>query len=590
MSALQEILEKGFVDPEVLMQLGDEQKQILFIKMREEQLRKWRMREVELEKQESTEIMAQERRIRNGRKGVQWLCGKDGNVWVWVMGEHSNDLTIEQILDNESKEKARRLAEKEIMQTLRKADDLPIVLMNGREKQSRESDKLGEDELLEAELDRIELDGKIVKHVNREQKPITYSPYDELGNGDESTTTNTTSDTNSILDPGISLISTKLAKFEKNNINNVKESTNFEMENGVNSRELPQSQPHEIYDNISTYPSDLRQSSSSTTLLQLQLPISHFPQYTISGKLKSINSNSPQTSILNEIKIGNSNLFENHIRAPPVPEKPMNLRRTTSKSQDNGGFAGIDEFAFNTIRSYVPAEEVQMRQSKIFERLKEQREKLDREAEMESRRQQKEYEEREQKAKEADESIRRIAQKAREQHRALLRTSDVLLPFFRSNPNGVDSLRDAFKALPRPPKPKSRNAIIKWFRNTELIQWKLTSAKELPIWFHGIITREEAERLLRARPIGAYLVRISERIYGYTVSYRSGEGTKNFLVERIVDGYQFMGTNQLVHVTLMDLVNHHKMHPITMKGGEVLHEAVGQERHPPDYDELFAQQ
>jgi len=43
------------------------------------------------------------------------LNGRDGNVWVWVMGEHPSDLSIEQILENEAKERAKNLAEKEVL-------------------------------------------------------------------------------------------------------------------------------------------------------------------------------------------------------------------------------------------------------------------------------------------------------------------------------------------------------------------------------------------------------------------------------------------------------------------------------------------
>uniref|UniRef100_A0A915ICR3 SH2 domain-containing protein n=1 Tax=Romanomermis culicivorax TaxID=13658 RepID=A0A915ICR3_ROMCU len=119
-------------------------------------------------------------------------------------------------------------------------------------------------------------------------------------------------------------------------------------------------------------------------------------------------------------------------------------------------------------------------------------------------------------------------------------------------------------------------------------------------WFHGIIGREEAERLLYNKPIGSYLVRVSERFFGYALSYKSFPNSiittnscspsklfKHFLIERIGNGYRFFGSDQILHDALWDLINYHQVAPITIGGNEILKESVGQSSFPPDYHEFL---
>lgn len=102
----------------------------------------------------------------------------------------------------------------------------------------------------------------------------------------------------------------------------------------------------------------------------------------------------------------------------------------------------------------------------------------------------------------------------------------------------------------------------------------------------GVISRQEAERILGNKDQGSYLARVSERVWGYTLSYKDALRCKHFLIDAS-NGYHFFGTEQKTHQSLNKLINYHKRNPISGLGQEILRIAVGQENSPPDYAELL---
>nr|XP_009862018.2 SH2 domain-containing protein 4B-like [Ciona intestinalis] len=136
-------------------------------------------------------------------------------------------------------------------------------------------------------------------------------------------------------------------------------------------------------------------------------------------------------------------------------------------------------------------------------------------------------------------------------------------------------------------KPNSRNDVKRWFED------KQTSAFVddrgdviIPTWFHGIISRSDAESLLCSRPERDFLIRLSDKIWGYALSYKAEDRVKHFLIDASEGSYHFFGNDQIRHESLAELVEYHKEEDITYNG-EILGRAVGQ-RNPskPDYSDL----
>lgn len=217
------------------------------------------------------------------------------------------------------------------------------------------------------------------------------------------------------------------------------------------------------------------------------------------------------------------------------------------------------------------------------------------------------------KSKAADEKRRSLARQARDDYRRLSlqgihrgKQADI-------SKGATAGDRRPLQYPPLPPKPKllpppmangrairkegiqrtisnsTEESIIKWFKEEQFplrAGYQKTTDTIAP-WFHGILTSKRAEELLNKTVPGSFLVRISEKIKGYVLSYRSVEGCKHFLIDASSDSYSFLGVDQLQHSTLADLVDYHKDEPITSLGKELLLYPCGQEDQEPDYISLF---
>ncbi|KAM9002762.1 SH2 domain-containing protein 2A isoform 1-T2 [Sarcophilus harrisii] len=103
-----------------------------------------------------------------------------------------------------------------------------------------------------------------------------------------------------------------------------------------------------------------------------------------------------------------------------------------------------------------------------------------------------------------------------------------------------------------------------WFQKTQA-PWFLDDG-EAPIWFHGFITRREAERLLKNKPPGCYLVRFSESAVAFVLTYRSRSCYRHFLLSQQPDGRHVVLGEDSAHERLPDLLRYYTLCPLSPYG------------------------
>lgn len=198
-------------------------------------------------------------------------------------------------------------------------------------------------------------------------------------------------------------------------------------------------------------------------------------------------------------------------------------------------------------------------------------------------------------AKQALEDHRRRSVKALERGRVAAVTKafcgDKPDPPPKPKPRNLTVTSDTLKRKPgvrRTTSTSNRENVIRWFQEEQLplrAGFEKDQSRIAP-WFHGIISREDAEKLMSENKPGHFLVRVSERILGYVLSYRCKDAFKHFLIDAAEGGYMLLG-DQIRFSSLSELVDYHEGEPITMSGEERLLYPCGQQTGSVDYAELF---
>ncbi|ROL49503.1 SH2 domain-containing protein 4B [Anabarilius grahami] len=418
---MQQILRDMFVDPELLAELNEEQRQILFYKIRQEQVRRW----TECESQEGSWESPLTKERDENRKSVQWLQGKDGEVWVWVMGEAPKDKPYEVIVKELMEERARRQAQLEAQELWRKKEE--EIKQKFRDAIAKEKARLVAGKWKEEAEDR--------KAAKQEEERIRE----------------------------------KLKRKKKKTA----------------ERRKSRGRQGWRHDHFSIF--TLQISKEALMVIHDLRPVrrSKAADKEMTRKARWARDEYKRQS-LRAIEKGHVAGLSGHF------QKQSHRRHSTF----------IEPSA-----SPVSSNEVKPRPS----------------------------------LQRAEPPLYR-----RRQSR-------------RHSTTATQPLMDS-PAWLRTPRPSSRELVILWF--TEEQKQKQAgherNGNAIAPWFHGIISREDSERLLMNSAEGSFLVRVSERIWGYTLSYRTASGFKHFLIDASGDYYSFLGVDQNRHATLADLIDFHK--------------------------------
>lgn len=139
----------------------------------------------------------------------------------------------------------------------------------------------------------------------------------------------------------------------------------------------------------------------------------------------------------------------------------------------------------------------------------------------------------------------------------------------------------------------SRAASVRWFKEVEMKKGAGMKGKgNFEEWFHGIITRKDAEALLRETAAGTFLVRVAESRFGYSLSHCVEEGgrIKHYMIDQTPDGQYLVVGNRKLFPSLNELVAYHYDHKIVASDPVALVASCGQIGEHNDTAEFLEEQ
>ncbi|XP_067941047.1 SH2 domain-containing protein 4A-like isoform X2 [Watersipora subatra] len=500
---LQQIIRDMYIEPDLLAELSEEQKQLIFIKIREEQVRRWKEFEANEGKETSNVALTKKNAT---SQHVNFLLGVDKNPWVWVMGEHPDDKSIEQIVEEEAKKEANEKAEKEAA----------II----REKGEREAEQKLREEEKRLELERQEQEKRLAALA-------AAAKQKEAENARQKETLKTKQEVAKL-------------KFRRPPL-------------------CPRHSSDSLHAGNSTRPA----------------PPAHLGLVADTADNQTVEFD--------------GEIFE--LTSPKERCDPKSCKFCFEEKSEKARL--IREESYRVLK--------EKRTSEILTAFQKTKLLWEKKATEDSQKLDKVWQQREKQAKEADTQRRQLARYAREDYRR----NSKLKPGEEVNHRASRQPKTAFRESAiliknasvavrqsmsqTKPRPSGKGDIVKWFLEEEKPKnTGLTESGEVEPWFHGMISREEAEGLLSDARECSFLVRVSEKIWGFAISYKAEDRCKHYLIDTSeTEGYQFFGTNQLEHATLTALLLYHKNHAISTAGQELLQFPIGQTKTPPDYAIFF---